>query len=398
MGSSEFLNPSLKFLFPFNSLKFQQNIANFGGDPNQVTLFGQSSGGGSTHYHMISEGSRGLFQRAILMAGSALHDGYSTIPRRQWAQQLASRLGFNSTSEAEVLNFLENAKPEDIVTEAFQLKPFDEKFNEGLAVIFGPTIEPFETEGTFLRGDISELVKNAWGNEIPIIIGATSFETLSMLPVLRLSQELFDLFTNFEVYVPRELNVTRGSENSLKYADMLKTAYFGKLNPTVTNVDGIMLMASDNALWYPAHRTVKYRVEKNSSETFVYRFDADSDFNFLKSSIAGAEIYREPTHSEDMAHLFRSVMHKPLKEANKESREILDLMVTSFTRFAATGNPSVPELNFTWPSVTSGNALSENGNFLMGMNFHEKNSRFMMLPEANRAEVYGEIFEMERKN
>ncbi|MBM4214054.1 MAG: carboxylesterase family protein [Gammaproteobacteria bacterium] len=49
----------------------QRNIANFGGDPRRVTMFGESSGAGNIAALMLSPASRGLLQRAILQSGSA---------------------------------------------------------------------------------------------------------------------------------------------------------------------------------------------------------------------------------------------------------------------------------------------------------------------------------------
>ncbi|CAG7730933.1 unnamed protein product, partial [Allacma fusca] len=67
----------------------KENIAYFGGDPDRVTLMGQSAGGSSSHLHMLSPLSKGLFHRAISQSGNALnYFAFTKDPRSQ-----ALRLG-----------------------------------------------------------------------------------------------------------------------------------------------------------------------------------------------------------------------------------------------------------------------------------------------------------------
>ena len=59
--------------------RIQELISHFGGDPNLVTIFGESAGSLSVAAHIISPLSTGLFNRAILESGSVLDSGWGPI-------------------------------------------------------------------------------------------------------------------------------------------------------------------------------------------------------------------------------------------------------------------------------------------------------------------------------
>ena len=48
----------------------KQNIKSFGGDPNKVTIFGESSGSIAVNIHLVSPQSKGLFSKAIMQSGT----------------------------------------------------------------------------------------------------------------------------------------------------------------------------------------------------------------------------------------------------------------------------------------------------------------------------------------
>jgi cholinesterase len=93
----------------------KDNIENFGGDSQNITIFGQSSGGGVSHYLIISDLSKNLFQRSIIMSGGAFNPMYAAIPRRNWAYRLCVALGYEGAEvDGQILAFLEQADPQAI--------------------------------------------------------------------------------------------------------------------------------------------------------------------------------------------------------------------------------------------------------------------------------------------
>jgi carboxylesterase type B len=71
----------------------KENIEVFGGDPNKVTVMGESAGGVSSHFHMLSPMSKGLFQAAISQSGTGTHFWVMNHHPQQQALRLGAQVG-----------------------------------------------------------------------------------------------------------------------------------------------------------------------------------------------------------------------------------------------------------------------------------------------------------------
>ncbi|XP_066290524.1 carboxylesterase 1D-like [Branchiostoma lanceolatum] len=93
----------------------QENIRNFGGDPDRVTIFGQSAGGASVCYHVVSPLSKGLFQRAISQSGvcQAVEVNPKPLPR---AVMLAEVLNCDTKDTASMVACLRHKSSDELIT------------------------------------------------------------------------------------------------------------------------------------------------------------------------------------------------------------------------------------------------------------------------------------------
>ncbi|KAK9502367.1 hypothetical protein O3M35_011156 [Rhynocoris fuscipes] len=95
----------------------QRNIKNFGGDAKRVTIYGESAGGASVYYHMISPWSKGLFHQGISQSGTALTPWASSAPGvgRARAIKIAKMAGCPTKNTKSMLNCLQQLDGRDLM-------------------------------------------------------------------------------------------------------------------------------------------------------------------------------------------------------------------------------------------------------------------------------------------
>ena len=107
----------------------QKNIAAFGGDANKVTIFGESAGGMSVHFHVLSPLSKGLFHAGISESGSALMPlFFRTEGVLSRAQRMASAVGCPTESSEELVECLRTRDVKSILVN----QPSDVSMSRGL--------------------------------------------------------------------------------------------------------------------------------------------------------------------------------------------------------------------------------------------------------------------------
>lgn len=238
------------------------------------------------HLHMLSDLSKGLFDKAIAQSGTALAT-FTNLSKASRTSSLASSMGWNGIGgEDAIYEFLKNADASDIVKHQNKIVTDDDK-RRGLFAAFTPCVEAYRSEQTFLTKSPIELIDNAWGNGVPLIIGATSEEGLLYYFGVKADPNSYLNDDSFEKLLPPELNLTNDSVESREMVKRMKKLYYDgdelEPIPSVTNIMRFLDILSDKYFLHGMHLAVKSRTkDTQSAATYLYRFNFQSDFNALR--------------------------------------------------------------------------------------------------------------------
>ncbi|XP_002070356.3 esterase B1 isoform X2 [Drosophila willistoni] len=318
----------------------KNNCQFFGGDPNNITVFGESAGGASTHYMTLTEQTRDLFHKAVIMSGSAIAP-WSITPQFNWAYRLAQATGYTGEqNDRQVLAHLKKTKASIMLKVADDIITMEERHQRKVMFSFGPSVEPYDSPHCVIPKPPLEMMRNCWGNSIPMVVGGNSFEGLLMFPEVRKWPDLLCHLGECEYLAPEDAGLNE--EQRRAFGKQLKALYFGDKKPSRETILQYSDLFSYKYFWHAIQRTLLSRVHHASkAPTFLYRFDFDSKhFNTMRIITCGRKV-RGTCHGDDLSYIFYNAAAKKLKRRTAEFKTI-HRFISMLVQFAACGDPNIP--------------------------------------------------------
>ncbi|XP_069860951.1 pyrethroid hydrolase Ces2e-like [Dipodomys merriami] len=301
----------------------QQNIAHFGGNPNRVTIFGESAGGTSVSSHVVSPMSQGLFHGAIMESGVALLPDLISSSSEA-VRSIVANLSACEQMDSEALVRCLRAKSEE----------------EMLAITKTFKIIPAVVDGVFLPKHPTELLASADFHPVPSIIGVNTDEYGWILPMIfGLADTIKEINRKT---LPAIMQNTVGLMNlPAKCADLLMEEYMGDTEDPQTLQAQFQDMMGDFMFVMPALQVAHFQ----RSHSPVYFYEFQHPYSFIKD-LKLQNIRAD--HGAEVVFVFGSSFGGSSPDFSEEEQLLSRKMMKYWANFARNGNPNSEDL-IHWP-------------------------------------------------
>ncbi|XP_067826066.1 bile salt-activated lipase-like [Heptranchias perlo] len=316
----------------------KRNIAAFGGDPNKITIFGESAGGASVSLQTLSPYNKGLIKRAISQSGVATCTWAVQRNPMHWAQKLAAKVGCPKDDPAAMMACLKITDPK-AVTLAIPLKLVNLEVPLVFYLIWAPVID-----GDFIPDEPKKLYHNAAG--VDYIAGVNNMDghLFAGLDVPSINQAgLGKTYPEDLYHLIQGLTMnTRGQGTNITYAQYTKdwpsTPSQKTIKRTVVELETDVLFLVPTQLALDLH----YQ-HAQGAQTFSYVFSYPSRAPIFPNWL-GAD------HAEDLQYVFGKPFATPLGYRPRD-RDVSRHIIAYWTNFAHTGDPSRGESKVPTPWI-----------------------------------------------
>nr|CAI5839956.1 unnamed protein product [Callosobruchus analis] len=347
----------------------KENIEYFGGDPNEVTIFGESAGAASVQYHMLNLENKGLFHRAISQSGSSLCMwSYQRHPRSV-AFDFGAAVGIKTKNSKELMEKLRRV-PVEIIKAATMRTMVLHSLSFINGMVFGPSIEPWH-DHAFLTNKTHQLLLEGKFIKVPHIVGFNSEETSMAKQGLSLANPLLQII-NFDrsVMVPADMNA---GENTEECGKEIWKFYTSNSKP---RSEQYIDFVNDGYFFRPIIESARLIGRETPTYLYIFAYEGLIGRNAMGCRDVGD--YRGVSHAEEMTYIFsRNDLPTPTLSDNTTIARMLRM----WTNFARTGNPTPvadPLLeDIRWPAVDESlNYLEINKNLIPKAHIKEDMVKF----------------------